>query len=221
MLHSNQVMEEHENLLKVQAGAIQQLNEEVKVGKNCSTLLGAAAESISLQDEAIDLLKSSLVTSRNFSEISTSGMDQLDVAPFMLEMLESYNKLVEMTENIKSAMEKEGQVEGKTDELLIHLVDLRSALESAGINVDTLEQQARVIEMQGRSITLLTPLLRSTNTSDILWFDTSSRGTRSTRGVGEPGVASVAACSCLPRSTSTKQLMPVRVDYQCHGDTNR
>merc|ERR550519_1350448 len=40
MLHSNQVMEEQENLLKVQAGAIQEFNEEV----NCSTLLGAAAD---------------------------------------------------------------------------------------------------------------------------------------------------------------------------------
>ena len=72
MLHSNKMMEEQENLLKVQAGAIQELNQEVK--KNCSTLLGAAADSISLQGEAIDLLRSTLITSRNFSELSTSGM---------------------------------------------------------------------------------------------------------------------------------------------------
>ena len=57
MLHNNQVMEEQENLLKVQAGAIQELNEEVKAGKNCSTLLGAAADRIALQEETIDLLK--------------------------------------------------------------------------------------------------------------------------------------------------------------------
>merc|ERR1719458_2405376 len=62
MLHSNQVMEEQENLLKAQAGSIQEFNgiEEVKMGKNCSTLLGAAADRISLQEEAIKLLKSSL-----------------------------------------------------------------------------------------------------------------------------------------------------------------
>ena len=74
MLHSNQVMEEQENLLKAQAGAIQEFNEheEVKMGKNCSTLLGAAADRISLQEEAINLMKSALVTSRNFSELSTS-----------------------------------------------------------------------------------------------------------------------------------------------------
>ena len=112
MIHSNQVTEEQENLLRVQAGAIQEFNEEVNVGRNCSTLLGTAADRISLQEEAIGLLKSSLVTSRNFSELSTSGMDQLDVAPFMMEMLESYNQLIEMIENMKTALEKEGQVEG-------------------------------------------------------------------------------------------------------------
>merc|ERR1719430_1588379 len=218
MLHSNQMAEEHENLLKVQADAIQELNEEVKVGKNCSTLLGAAADSISLQEEAIGLLKSSLVISRNFSELSTSGLDQLDMAPFMMEMLESYNQLAEMIENIKTALEKEGQVEAQTSELLVHLADLRSALESARINMDTLEQQAKMIEMQGKSIALLTPLLNRSNSSDILWFENTSRHTRSTGGVG---LADVATCSCLPRSASTNQLRPVRIDYQCQADTNR
>merc|ERR1719305_1242201 len=198
MLHSNQVMEEQENLLKVQADAIHEFNEEVNMGRNCSTLLGAAADRITLQEEAINLLKSSLVTSRNISELSTSGLDQLDVAPFMLEMLESYNQLAEMIENMKTALEKEGQVEAQTPELLIHLADLRSSLESASISMDTLEQQAKMIEMQGRSITLLTPLLRRSNSSDILWFENNSRSSRST---GE-----VATCSCLPRSASTNQL---------------
>merc|ERR1719391_1259241 len=203
MLHSNQMAKEEEKLVKAQADAIQELNEEVKVEKNCSTLLGAAAESIALQEEAIGLLKSSLVTARNFSELSTSGMEQLDVAPFMMEMLESYNQLAEMIENIKTALEKEEQIEAETSELLIHLADLRSALESASIKMDTLEEQAQMIEMQGRSIALLTPLLRCTNSSDILWFDNSSR-----KEMGE-------MCSCLPRSASTNQLLPVRVDYQC------
>merc|ERR1719264_1094337 len=211
-------MEEQENLLKVQAGAIQEFNEEINMGRNCSTLLGAAADRISLQEEAITLLQSSLVTSRNFSELSTSGMDQLDVAPFMVEMLESYNQLAEMVENMKTALEKEGQVEAQTSELLIHLADLRSSLESASINMDTLEQQAKMIQMQGRSIALLTPLLRRSNSSDILWFENISRSAGST---GEVGVADVAACSCLPRSASTNQLRPVRIDYQCEGDTNR
>merc|ERR1719151_414207 len=206
-------MEEQENLLKAQA--IQEFNEleDVNMGMNCSTLLGAAADRISLQEEAIDLLKSSLVTSRNFSELSTSGLDQLDVAPFMTEMLESYNQLAEMVENMKTAMEKEGQVEAQTPELLIHLADLRSALESASISMDTLEQQAKMVEMQGRSIALLTPLLRPSNSSDLLWFENTSEST------GEVGVADVATCSCLPRSTSANQLRPVRIDYQC--DTNR
>merc|ERR1719264_1913495 len=206
-------MEEQENLLKVQAGAIQEFNEEINMGRNCSTLLGAAADRISLQEEAITLLQSSLVTSRNFSELSTSGMDQLDVAPFMVEMLESYNQLTEMVENMKTAMEKEGQVEAQTSELLIHLADLRSAMDSASINMDTLEQQAKMIEMQGRAIALLTPLLRSSNSSDILWFENTSRST------GD--VADVSTCSCLPRSASTNQLRPVRIDYQCQADTNR
>jgi hypothetical protein len=131
----------------------------------------------------------------------------------MTEMLESYNQLAEMVENMKTAMEKEGQVEAQTPELLIHLADLRSALESASINMDTLEQQAKMIEMQGRSISLLTPLLRRSNSSDILWFENTSRST------GD--VADVSACSCLPRSASTNQLQPVRIDYQCQDDTNR
>merc|ERR1719151_29161 len=208
-------MEEQENLLKAQA--IQEFNEleDVNMGMNCSTLLGAAADRISLQEEAIDLLKSSLVTSRNFSELSTSGLDQLDVAPFMTEMLESYNQLAEMVENMKTAMEKEGQVEAQTPELLTHLADLRSALESASINMETLEQQAKMIQMQGRSIALLTPLLRPTNSSDILWFENTSKST------GEVGVEDVATCSCLPRSALKNQLRPVRIDYQCQADTNR
>merc|ERR1719430_1070063 len=177
MLHSNQVTEEQQNLLKVQAGAIQEFNEEVNMGRNCSTLVGAAADRISLQEEAINLLKSSLVTSRNFSELSTSDMDQLDVAPFMMEMLESYNQLAEMIENMKTAMEKEGQVEAKTSDLLILLADLRSALESISINMDTLEQQAKMIAMQGRSIALLTPLLHCSNSSEILRFENTSRST--------------------------------------------
>jgi hypothetical protein len=81
-----------------------------------------------------------------------------------------------------------------------------------------LEQQSKMIEMQGRSIALLTPLLRRSNSSDILWFDNTLRTSRST---GEVGLADVAACSCLPRSASTNQLRPVRVDYQCQADTNR
>merc|ERR1712037_738405 len=96
--------------------------------------------------------------------------------------------------------------------LLIHLADLRSALESASINMDTLEQQVKMIEMQRRLIALLTPLLRRSNSSDIFWFENTSRST---------GVADVATCSCLPRSASTNQLRPVRIDYQCQMDTNR
>jgi hypothetical protein len=46
-----------------------------------------------------------------------------------------------------------------------------------------------------------------------LWFENTSEST------GEVGVADVATCSCLPRSTSANQLRPVRIDYQC--DTNR
>jgi len=46
-----------------------------------------------------------------------------------------------------------------------------------------------------------------------LWFENTSRKT------GD--VTDVAACSCLPRSASTNQLRPVRIDYQCQDDTNR
>merc|ERR1719367_2672224 len=216
MIHSNQMVEEQQNLLKVQAGAIQEFNEEVKVGRNCSTLLGATADRISVQEEAINHLKASLVTSRNFSELSTSGMDQLNVAPFMMELLESYNQQAEMIENMKTALEKEGHVEAQTSELLTQLADLRSAVQSATINMDTLEQQAHMIETQGRSIALLTPLLHLSNSSDILWFENNSRSSRS---ITEDVEATM--CSCLPKSAKKNQLQPVRIDYQCQGDTNR
>merc|ERR1719458_432446 len=52
ILHSNQVMEEQENLLKVQADTIHELNEEVNMGRNCSTLLGAAECSATSGPEA-------------------------------------------------------------------------------------------------------------------------------------------------------------------------
>ena len=55
-------------------------------------------------------------------------MDKLDVAPFTMEMLESYNQLAEMIGNIKTTLKKEGQIEAQTLELLIHLADLRSSL---------------------------------------------------------------------------------------------
>merc|ERR1712233_295356 len=221
MIHSNQMAEEQQNLLKVQAGTIQEFNEEVKVGRNCSTLLGAAADRISVQEEAINLLRASLVSSRNFSELSTSGMDQLNVAPFMMELLESYNQQAEMIENMKTALEKNGHVEAQTSELLTQLADLRSAVQSASINMETLEQQAHMIETQGRSIALLTPLLHFSNSSDILWFDNNSRSSRNTTEEVDFADVEVTMCSCLPRSASTNQLKPVRVDYQCQGDTNR
>merc|ERR1712233_136313 len=203
MIHSNQMAEEQQNLLKVQAGTIQEFNEEVKVGRNCSTLLGAAADRISVQEEAINLLRASLVSSRNFSELSTSGMDQLNVAPFMMELLESYNQQAEMIENMKTALEKNGHVETQTSELLTQLADLRSAVESATINMDTLEQQAHMIETQGRSIALLTPLLHFSNSSDILWFDNNSRSSRNTTEEVDFADVEVTMCSCLPRSAST------------------
>merc|ERR1712130_991323 len=57
MIHSNQMAEEQQNLLKVQAGAIKEFNEEVKVGRNCSSLLGATADRISVQEEATNQLQ--------------------------------------------------------------------------------------------------------------------------------------------------------------------
>ena len=84
-----------------------------------------------------------------------------------------------------------------------------------------LPDSTALIETQGRSIALLTPLLHFSNSSGILWFDNNSRSSRNT--TVEVGFADVEAtmCSCLPRSASTNQLQPVRVDYQCQGDTNR
>ena len=79
-------------------------------------------------------------------------------------------------------------------------------LDSATVNLDIVDQQAQVIQKQGKSITQLTPLLRHTS-EDIVWKEKVE--------VGETGVQNVSSCSCLPRSLESSWPKPAMIKYQC------
>ena len=94
-------------------------------------------------------------------------------------------------------------------ELAGELANLTSDMRSATINLDIVDQQAQVIQNQGKSITDLTPLLRHT-TEDIVWYEKAGGG-----------VESVSTCSCLPRSTNSTNPSPARIEYHCGDLSNR
>ena len=48
-----------------------------------------------------------------FPKLSTANLEQLDVAPFMLELMESYNKQTKVIEKLKSKLKKE-RMDAKT-----------------------------------------------------------------------------------------------------------
>ena len=92
------------------------------------------------------------------------------------------------------------------------LTNLTSAIKSASINLDIVDQQAQVIKNQGKSITQLTPFLRHA-TSDVVW--------QQTKDGEESGVESISTCSCLPRSLDPNKPNPVKIEYHCGAISNR
>ena len=209
MLQHNKVMLEGQNLLESQANTIREANEELKRQRNGSSICEAAANSTVLQAETITLLRTSLATALNLPELSTSDLKQLDVAPFMLELMESFNEQTKTIENLKAVLEKERIAEEYMSELAEGLGNLTSAMRSATVNLDIVDQQAQVIQNQGKSIAQLTPLLRHT-TEDVVWYKKAQDG--------ESGVSS---CSCLPRSAESSSPSPAKIEYNCGDLSNR
>ena len=140
MLQNNQVMLEGQNLLESQANTIKEANDEIKRQRNGSLICETAANFTVFQAETITLLRSSLATALDFPQLNTSDLEQLDVAPFMLELMESYNQQTKTIENLKAVLEKEKMVEGHMSELSGELANLTSAMRSATVNLDIVDQ---------------------------------------------------------------------------------
>ena len=203
---------ELQKLVEAQAETIHDANKEIKRQKNSSRICEAAANSTSIQTETIVLLRSSLASALDFPQLNASNLEQLDVAPFMLELMESYNKQTETIRDLKTLLEKERAVEEHMSEVAKGLKNLTSAIKSASINLDIVDQQAQVIKNQGKSITQLTPFLRHAP-DDVVW--------QQKRDVERFGVESVSTCSCLPRSLDSNKPTPVQIEYHCGAISNR
>ena len=207
MLQTNNMTLELQRLVEAQAETIHKANEEIKRQKNSSRICEAAANSTGIQTETIVLLRSSLANALDFPQLNASNLEQLDVAPFMLELMESYNKQAKTIRDLKTLLEKEKAVEEHMSDVAKGLTNLTSAIKTASINLDIVDQQAQVIKSQGKSITQLTPFLRHA-TDDVVWQQKSAEGT---------GVESVSTCSCLPRSLDPNKPTPVKIEYHCNS----
>ena len=105
MVQVNKVMSERQSLVEAQAAIIREAGEEIGRQKNGSLVCEAAANTTTLQAEEIASLRSSLASALSLPQLSTAGLEQLDVPPFMLEMMESYNTQTKVIENLKSDLE--------------------------------------------------------------------------------------------------------------------
>ena len=193
-------MEETLNLLEAEGKMIKEVKEENERRRNSSSICQAASDSTGSQAQTISMLRSSLANALEFKELSTSGLDNLN----MTELMESNNEQTKIIRSLKGALQN---LEGdELSSMAREMANLASAMRSPTVNLDIVEQQARVIEKQGESITQLMPLLRHTS-ADIVWHKKS----------GETGVQTVSSCSCLPRSLESNWPKPAWIQYQC-GD---
>ena len=90
MVQINEVMSERQSLVEDQASTIREADEEMKRQRNGSLICEAAANATALQAETISSMRSSLASALDLPQLSTADLEQLDVAPFMLELMESY-----------------------------------------------------------------------------------------------------------------------------------
>ena len=183
MVQINQVMSDRQSLVEDQAVTIREANEEIQRQRNVSFICEAAANTTALQAEAISSLRSSLASALNLPQLSTADLQQLDVAPFMLELMESYNKQTTVIEDFKTELEKERMV----DESISSIAEGLANLATASNNLDIVDQQAQVIEKQGRLIAQLVPVLQNTS-KDIVWYEKAEDR--------QTGAQSVSSCSC-------------------------
>ena len=212
MMQINEVMSHRQSLVEAQATTIREADEEIERQRKGSFICEAAARTAALQAEAIALLRSSLAGLLDLPKLSTANLEQLDVAPFMLELMESYNKQTAVIENLKSGLEKERLADESMSSIAEGLANLTSIMISATINLDIVDQQAQVIEKQGKLIEQLTPLLQNTS-SGIMWYEKAE--------AGKTGIQSVSSCGCLPRSPEPTNVVPAKIEYHCGELSNR
>jgi len=210
MLHNNKVMEENQNLLEAQANTIREATEEIRRQRNSSLICEAASSSTAPQANTITLLRSSLASALEFRELSTAGLDNLTVAPFMSELIESYNDQTKIIADLKGVIRNVKA--DNVSNMARQMAHLASAMSSPSVNLDIVDQQARLIEKQGESITKLTPLLRRAS-ADITWNKKAE--------VGDDSVQSVESCSCLPRSMDSIWPRPTGIEYSCGDQSDR
>jgi len=106
MLQSNEVSKEMLGLLGAQSKTIKDAYEAIKRHRNVTSISEAAENTLALQEEAIAKLKSSLVSGLDVPQLSTSDMEQLDVAPFMMDLaiLEGQAHMIQKQEKLITQM---------------------------------------------------------------------------------------------------------------------
>ena len=208
MLQSNEVSKEMQGLLEVQATTIKEANEEIKRHRNVTSMCEAAANTIALQAETTSMLKSSLASALDVPRLSTSDLTQLDVAPFMLDLMETSNKQTTIIANLKAVLEDLKQ-EHMSD-MAKDLAHMASVMTSATANLAIMEEQAHMIQNQEKLITQMVPLLRHA-INDIIWYE----------GADNRGRSITEGCSCLPRSSDSTKPTPLQIEYHCGEISNR
>ena len=148
MLQSNKLMREQQKTLESQANMIKDTSEEVKRATSVDKLCREGMETIAIQSETIQLLKSSLATATNFSNLTTTGLDQLNLAPFMLDLMESYNKQTKILGDLNLARENGQQIEDKVCNMTEELAEFTELTKSANENLALVTEQSAVISMQ-------------------------------------------------------------------------
>ena len=207
MLNSQQKMVEQQQLIETQADTIVEKMEALTEYRNNSEAETDFAKTMLLQTETIGLLKETLASSTNISELSTKDLSHQNLAEFMVELMDSYNKQAKVIENLKSVFEKEKDIDNAVKQNLEAMLNTSKVLEKSSRNDDNIiSRQAQVIKFQGRWINTIVPLLRFNPIPvDLLWFDFEDNST----------------CSCLPGGSQPGSLTPKRIEYRCEGYANR
>ena len=207
LVNSHQKMEEQQKLVESQADALAEKMEALTEYRNKSIAETDFAKTLLLHTETIALLKEALASSTNMTELSTKDLSHQNLADFMVELMESYNKQAKVIENLKSVFEKEKDIDNAVKQNLEAMLNTSKVLEKSSRNDDkVISRQAQVIKFQGRWINTLVPLLRFNPIPvDLLWFNFEDNST----------------CSCLPGGSQPGSLTPTRIEYRCEDYANR
>jgi len=93
-------------LLGAQSKTIKDAYEAIKIHRNVTSISEAAENTLALQEEAIARFKSSLVSGLDVQRSSSTDLEQLDVAPFMLDLaiLEGQAHMIQKQEKLITQM---------------------------------------------------------------------------------------------------------------------